>query len=151
MAYSDVEKAAATVKLAASGYNYDAVARELAIPERTLRRWDKQLNTGAAGGGVIVMLEAALVQLLEVVPEDLSGAAWATTVGILLDKWLVAQGLAQPAGLGVEGEISALTMRITGLNDDEFWRVWREAEQHLDGVLAASSVADGTGGAEPAD
>lgn len=143
MAYSEGEKAEALVRLAATGHDFEAVSAEVGIPARTLRRWSKPPEDGDVEGArwrrnatVADLLGAALEKVLAAVPEDLSGVAWATTVGILVDKWLALQGL------GAHGDqpLFEFGMRITGMSDEEYWRVLREAERRFEDLLGVGGA-----------
>lgn len=148
MAYSNAVKAEALVRLAATGNDYDGVAKEMGIGRRTLVRWSMaSVKNGAEMASkkgaisVIDLVAAALEKVLAAVPDDLPGVAWATTVGILVDKWLVLQGLNQPAA-----EWQAFAMRVRGLGDEQYWRVLREAERLFGDIVAGvGDEGDGTG------
>ena len=90
MAYSDLEKAEALVKLAINKYDFQKTADETGISRRSLVNWAKT----APKKGVMELLERALERLLLVIPTDLKGKDWAIAFGILFEKWLLGQGKA---------------------------------------------------------
>ena len=90
MAYSDGTKAAAIMRLAATGNDYKQVANEIGVSVRTLGRWAQGENVNKKE--VEELLENALGQLLSHVPSKMTGRDWGIAVGILMDKWLLMRG-----------------------------------------------------------
>ncbi|GAB4514055.1 MAG: hypothetical protein Kow0047_25800 [Anaerolineae bacterium] len=131
MAYSDAEKAEALIRLALNNYNYQRTSEETGISVMTLRRWNKTVPKK----GVAELLERAVERLLMAIPEDLSGRDWALALGILLDKWLLAQG--QPTARS-----ESVLRQVRDLSDDQYYAVIAEAERIL-AEAAGCGVVEG--------
>jgi len=120
MAYGDLEKAEALIRLAVNHYDYPKTAGELDISIPSLRRWNRTVPKKGIGQ----LLERAIEQLLMRIPEKFNGQEWAVTVGILMDKWLLAQGQATSRTESIERRIGQMT-------DDEYYNAIDEAERIL--------------------
>lgn len=118
MAYSDGQRAEALIKLWISKFDYEGVSKELGIPERTLRRWDKNVTKKS----IPDLLDRAIGRLLMVIPTDMSASQWSTALGILIDKWLLMQG--EPTS-----RTENISLQMDSLDADEYERVIAEAER----------------------
>lgn len=87
--YNDGEVSEALIRLAINKYDYDKTAKDTGISTKTLRRWDKL----APKKGLSELLERAIERMLMVIPQTMTGQDWAIALGILMDKWLLIQGL----------------------------------------------------------
>lgn len=117
MAYSDIEKAEALIMLAVDRYNFQKTADRFNVPVQTLRRWNKNVPKK----GVRELLERAIQRLLMVIPENMTGQDWSVSLGILMDKWLLVQGMPTQRTENIETQINEL-------KEDEYERVIAEAE-----------------------
>lgn len=135
MAYSDIEKAEALIKLALNGYDWEKTATETGICKMTLRRWNKIVPKKGVGE----LLERALARLLMAIPKELGGQEWSVAVGILMDKWLVMQG--QPTN-----RIETVGRGLRELSDDEYYAVLAEAERILHDAASGRVVDPGGAG-----
>lgn len=126
MAYSDGEKAEAMIKLWTSKYNWQDTSDELGIPVRTLRRWDKSVPKNIPD-----LLERTIQRMLMVIPTDMNAHSWGVALGILFDKWFLAQG--EPTS-----RIERIEHQLGQLSDDEYSRVVEEAEA----IIAQASRGD---------
>ena len=122
--YSDAFVTEALIKLAVNRYDYEATSAELGVPARTLRRWDKNVLKK----GVPELLERAIERMLMVIPTEWKGNQWAIALGILLDKWLLAQGMPT-------ARMENIITRLAELKPDEYGDVIAEAER----ILATAS------------
>tara|TARA_Y100000310_G_C20078403_1_gene532646 strand:- start:98 stop:502 length:405 start_codon:yes stop_codon:yes gene_type:complete len=130
MAYSDAEKAEALICLALNKHSYEKTAEQTGISDRSLRRFAKT----ATKNGVPQLLERAIERLLMLIPENLGGQDWAITLGILMDKWLLLQGLPTERTEGI-------LRRIEEMHDTELDDVLTEAER----ILARTEDSGGNG------
>lgn len=103
--YDDNERAEALFALAVNRYDYQKTAKETGIAVKTLRRWDKDAPKKNIGA----LLDRAIERLLSSVPNDLKGDAWAITLGILMDKWLLLQGEPTSRTETIAREVEKLT------------------------------------------
>ena len=90
MAYDDIEKSEALIKLAINKGDYDKTAIDTGVSSKTIKRWAKM----SPKKGVAELLERAIERLLMNIPADMKARDWAISLGILMDKWLLAQGMA---------------------------------------------------------
>lgn len=90
MAYDDIEKSEALIKLAINKGDYDKTAIDTGVSSKTIKRWAKI----SPKKGVAELLERAIERLLMNIPADMKARDWAISLGILMDKWLLAQGMA---------------------------------------------------------
>jgi hypothetical protein len=124
MAYSDVEVSEALIKLAINKGDYDLTAEQTGVSLRTLKRWAKMTPKK----GVPELLERAIERMLMVIPTEWKGNQWAIALGILMDKWLLAQGMPT-------ARMENIITRLRELHPDEYGDVIAEAER----ILAAAS------------
>lgn len=136
MAYSDTFKQEALICLALNKYNYAKAADSVGVPIRTLRRWDKDV----AKNSVPELLERAIEHLLASIP-TLRGQDWAIALGILMDKWLLLQGMPTQRTEGI-------WKRIEQMNDTELDDVLAEAERILAVPVPAGGGGNGDGQGE---
>lgn len=130
MAYGDIEKAEALIKLAQNRYDLDRTARETGISRSSLKRWLKNEPKKS----VFELLERAIQQLLMSIPTTMTGQEWAIALGILLDKWLLAQG--EPTS-----RAETIERRIGDLSDDEYDQLLSQARSILDEAAGGGAAA----------
>jgi hypothetical protein len=94
--YSSAEKAAALAALAANGGNYAGTARQLEMPEATLRKWHKN------GIGVNAQVQAEIPMQRRVLADAIEQIAWR-----LVDHVLVAETIA-----GMNGQQAMVALGI---------------------------------------
>lgn len=135
MAYSDAFVTEAIIRLAVNKYDYKKTAEQLAIPEMTLRRWEK--NENVIKKSVPELLERAIERLLMVIPPDMKGQDWAIALGILMDKWLLIQG--EPTN-----RTESLFRGIKDITPDDRNAIIQEAERIL-----AEAASGGASSSEP--
>ena len=128
MAYSDTEKAEAVILLAVNKYDYDKTAEALGISAKTLRRWDKIVPKK----GVAELLERAIERMLMHIPADMKGRDWAIALGILMDKWLLGQGMATSRSENIMGFLADMA-------PEEREKIIIEAERILSARASGSS------------
>ena len=132
MAYSDVERAEALVILATNRYDFAKTAKTTGISVRSLKYWVKS----APKCTVPDLLERAIQRLLMVIPANMNGHDWAIALGILMDKWLLLQGMPTQRTEGI-------WKRIEQMNDVELDDVLAEAERILADPVPAHSGGNG--------
>ena len=130
MAYSDVEKAEALIRLAVNRYDLDRTARETGVSRSSLKRWLKNEPKKS----VFELLERAIERLLMNIPTAMTGQEWAIALGILLDKWLLAQG--EPTS-----RAETIERRIGDLSDDEYDQLLSQARSILDEATGGGAAA----------
>ena len=118
MAYSDTQASEALIRLAINKYDYKLTSKQVGIPERTLRRWDKNVTKK----GVPELLERAIERMLMVIPETWHGQDWAIALGILIDKYQLMHG--EPTA-----RIENIFTAIQNLPDDELNDLINQFEQ----------------------
>jgi hypothetical protein len=106
--YSDDDRAKALAALAANGGNVNLTARELEIPEATLRSWHNGTSHPEASQDFAAQKSELAARWLKVANvaldvldkggEDLRVRDAATVAGIATDKMLLLRGDAPPAG-----------------------------------------------------
>ncbi len=124
MAYSDGEIAEAMIRLAFNRYDYKKTAQELNLEIRTLRRWDKRVPKKGIGQ----LLERAITRLLTSIPQTMTGQEWSIALGILMDKWLVMNGMATSRS-------ETINKKFEHIGRDEIDDIIAEA----DGIITAAS------------
>ena len=117
MAYSDGFRTEAMIRLGTNHFDYDLTAEQMGCTARTLHNWEKNFPKN----NVTDLLDRAIVRMLSIIPNDMSGHDWAIALGILMDKWLLLQG--EPTSRNEN-----ITMQMDNLNADEYERVIAEAE-----------------------
>jgi transposase-like protein len=154
--YSDEFRANALAALAANGGNTERTAKQLGVPESTLRAWKAGDRHPEAAkecekkkGPMADTLEAVAWQLLDALPAKIPDASLketATAMGIAIDKARVLRGL--PTDYTAHGLYD-----LTKLNDQQL----ADLERILSGARPEGAaerplaVADlGPGGAVPA-
>jgi hypothetical protein len=133
--HTDEEIAEALVHLAVNHYRFDKASEETGVPETTLRRWAKQTPKR----GVADLLDRAVARMLMCIPKNWEGKDWGITVGILLDKWLLAQG--RPT-VRTESIVSGLD----ALSEKERQEVIENARRILEGLSRPSGGSGDSGG-----
>ena len=130
MSYSDAERTAALLALAANGNDVKTTAKQVKVDPRTLYKWQQQR---AAKKHIPEMIETAIGVLLERIPK-LSGRDWGITLGILIDKWLLMQGAPTSRAENI----------VKGLNDlpaGQRSAVLNAAERILAGAVSSGVAA----------
>lgn len=133
MAYSDKQRESALTALALNKNDYDTTAKQTGISKRTLAQWvadAKNCNKKS----VPETLEATLIALLERIPKRMSGKDWGIALGILMDKWLLAQG--EPTS-----RAESIVRGLGGLPDSQRTAILDAAEQILTEAIGGG-VAD---------
>ena len=133
MPYSDAQRAAALVLLAKNKNNYAKTAKESGVSVRTLKTW----NTTAPKKDVFELLTEAIARLFQLMPEKWEGRDWGIALGIMLDKWLLAQG--EPTS-----RTESIVHGFRGLDEGERSAVVERARE-LIGELSNSSTNGGDG------
>ncbi|MFH1605529.1 MAG: hypothetical protein ABIH03_16665 [Pseudomonadota bacterium] len=131
MAYSDVERAEAIVRLAVNQYDFEKTAEQTGVSIRSLRGWAKN----SPKKGIPELLERAIERMLMVIPKNMTGNEWAIALGILMDKWLLMRGQATV-------RTESVSRQISELNNDDYAEVIAEAERIL-AETAGSSIGVG--------
>jgi len=138
VAYSDAEKAEALIKLAVNFYNFEKTSDELGVAQSTLRAWDKKSAEIAQKKDrfdTAELLERAVQRLLMTIPKPVTLQEWAVTVGILMDKVALFQGMPTQ-------RTESIVRTLQELQDDEFANVLAEAER----ILAETTSGGGNNG-----
>ena len=118
--YSDMFVQEAMIKLAINKYNYDKTAEDLGeVTPRTLRNWEKDF----VKKGIPELLERSIERMLMVIPQDMKARDWAISLGILMDKWLLAQGMAT-------SRTENLFQSLNDMPDEELNELVRQFEEH---------------------
>ena len=120
MAYSDAEITEALILLAVNKYDYKKTAETLGMSVKSLRNWDKNYPKKS----VPELLERAIKRILMHIPKDMATKDWAIALGILLDKWLLGQGMATSRSENIMSFLAKLP-------EDEQQRIIRESERIL--------------------
>jgi hypothetical protein len=146
MAYSEKFKARALIKLAENRNDYDITAGELGCSSASLRLWSsgnnlkkskqKKENFKNDGFTVADYLEQAVIHMLSNPPQEMKGSAWATTVGVLMDKWLILQD--KPTS-----RTETLTRMLESMPDEQRSELIKDAERVVSDYSRAT-----TGGGE---
>lgn len=123
MAYTDKEKANALVILATNNGDYIKTAKDTGVSKRTLIRWAQ--TAPKKEGTVPELIEAAIKDILENMPEKWTEKGWPIALGILLDKWLLAQGMA------TSRSEQTVTNLLEAIPEHDRARVIEEAERIL--------------------
>jgi hypothetical protein len=118
MAYSDGEIAEALIRLAINKYDFKTTSEQINVPAQTIRRWNRNVSKKS----IPEMLDRAIVRMLSVIPDDMSGHDWSIALGILFDKWLLMQGEAT-------SRHESINRTLDDLSRDEYDRVVEEAER----------------------
>lgn len=131
MAYTDLEKVEAIIRLAVNKHNIKKTAEETGIGASALRRWSKEIKLEVPD-----LLDRAVQHVLASVPDNIGAEHWGVIVGILVDKWLLMHG--RPTAITEHSLLSKL-----GVDDPaELDLVLQEAERIL---LEANSSGTGPG------
>ena len=117
MAYSDAEKTEALIRLAINKYDYAKTAEQTGVTVRSLRNWEKSFPKKT----VPELLDRAIERMLMNIPADWKGNDWAIALGILMDKWLLAQGMATE-------RTESLAGWLTGLPENELDELTKQFE-----------------------
>lgn len=104
MAYSDAEITEALILLAVNKYDYKKTAETLGMSVKSLRNWDKNYPKKS----VPELLERAIKRILMHIPKDMATKDWAIALGILMDKWLLGQGMATSRNENIMGFLEQL-------------------------------------------
>ena len=119
MAYSDLEVSEAIIKLAINKGDYIKTSEDTGVGTTTLKRWAKM----SPKKGVPELLERAIERMLMQIPPDMKARDWAISLGILMDKWLLAQGMAT-------SRTENLFQSLNEMPDEELNQLVREFEEH---------------------
>jgi hypothetical protein len=133
--WSDAERLAALAAVDANGGNVAAAARELGIPENTLRQWHKgerypeaaQLRAEARGL-LAAAMEDAVWQMLALAPGKLDAASLSqlsTAIGTLTDRMRLLRGEATTINhnANLNADVTGLVARMTPDERDQFRRL----------------------------
>lgn len=131
--YSDAETAEALIALAVNRFNFKKTARQLSIPEQTLRNWSAS-NVGAKKG-VPELLERALERCLMRV-DEVGSSDLPVLIGILMDKWLLSQGESTTRTENITRVVDALT-------DDQRHELYAETQRILAEADGGRATAGG--------
>jgi hypothetical protein len=130
MAYSDIKKSEALIKLAINKGDYAKTAKDTGIARKTLIRWAKNVPKK----GVPELLDRAIERMLMLIPAEMNARDWGIALGILMDKWLLAQGMAT-------SRTENLFQSLSEMPDEELNELVREFEN----AARSSNAKDGTG------
>jgi len=141
VAYSDAEKGEALIMLAINFYDFEKTSASLGMAENTLRAWDKKSTEIAQKKDrfdTADLLERAVQRILMSIPKPVTLHEWAITVGILLDKVALFQGMPTQRA-------ESIVRTLQEMQDDEFTNVLAEAER----ILAETKSGSGNNGHQP--
>lgn len=127
--YSDAERTEAIILLAINKYDFKKTSKELGMTVKTLRNWEKKYPKK----GVPELLERAIERMLMHIPSNMRAKDWAIALGILLDKWLLGQGMATSRSENILGFLE-------NMPEDQREEVIEQAERIL--AKAASRGAN---------
>ncbi len=128
MAYSDAERTEALILLAINKYDFKKTSKELGMTVKSLRAWEKKYPKK----GVPELLERAIQRMLMHIPPDMKARDWAISLGILMDKWLLGQGLATSRSENILGFLE-------NMPEEDRLKVIDEAERILAARASGSS------------
>ena len=120
MAYSELEITEALILLAIKKYDFRATAEELGMSVKSLRNWNKNYPKKT----VPELLERAIERMLMHIPKDMAAKDWAISLGILMDKWLLGQGMATSRSENILGFLA-------NMPEEEREKIVVEAERIL--------------------
>ena len=125
--YPDRVKAEALILMALNNYNSHVVSEIMNIPASTIRRWNRTLAEDITRIPVQVMIDRTINHLLGHIPQNLSGRDWVEAVSVLMDKWLLMNGLPT-------NRTQLLGKGFFGLDDNELALVLTDAQSIISGV-----------------
>lgn len=116
--YTDIEIHQFLTLLAFNKFNYSKTSELTGVPRNTLRRW----NNSDVKKEIPEILDATIRELLAKLPQTIPTKDFGIIAGILLDKWLIIQGMPTARNESVIG-------RLGDMDEHELDRIIREAEE----------------------